>query len=426
MEKTAKQVIAERIAAEETEQTIFSPEERQLLTDFAYQTNDTAAAQKLFTEIATAGYGAAYGGFDPQLEERLRNEHPLYDGTAAQATHSTEAVLPVLASIAKRQEEKIETLQDKISNLNRKIDRNENKIQRLQSKVATLEKDTALLQGIAKRVPALANALNVLITRNEQRISDIKTVKIPRRQEKIQSHKQKIAKHEVKLAKAEKKLSRIVQLSGFLKNFTRLDKAGRRDGYIAGLTALTSDMQERNERKQLKLQSRLKTVENELQQTQGQDSQSAEKRTALREKRDALYEKAEKLERKGEQLSDMQKLLHGVDVAVPNEQPQLVEALDKAISRSADSIPEMQHIRVSDLTNAIVMQNKAILKEELPSMPSIEVTAKAQTTKQTVSQPKQAFSMSRKQMQHQAGRLHRSTQQRPEPEKQQTKAAGLD
>lgn len=390
MEKTAKQIIEERIATEETEQTIFSPEERQLLTDFAYQTNDTAAAQKLFTEISTAGYGAAYGGFDPQLEERLCNEHPLYDGTTVPTKHSTEAVLPVLASIARRQEEKIEALQDKIANLERKIDRNENKIQRLQSKVATLEKDTALLQGIAKRVPALANALNVLITRNEKRISEIKTVKIPRRQEKIQSHKQKIAKHEVKLSKAEKKLSRTMHLSSFLKNFTKLDKAERREGYIAGLTALTNDMQERNERKQMKLQDRLESVENRLQQTQGQDSELAEKRASLRDKLDVLRDKIEKLERKSEQYDDMQKLLHGVDEAVPNEQSQLVEALDKTIERSTDVVPEMPSIRVSDMVDTIVMQNKATLTDELHSMPSIEVAEKTQATLQTQPHPEQA------------------------------------
>lgn len=64
--------------------------------------------------------------------------------------------------------------------------------------------------------------------------------------------------------------------------------------------------------------------------------------------------------------------------------------LIKTIERSTDVVPEMPSIRVSDMVDTIVMQNKATLTDELHSMPSIEVAEKTQATLQTQPHPEQA------------------------------------
>lgn len=60
-------------------------------------------------------------------------------------------------------------------------------------------------------------------------------------------------------------------------------------------------------------------------------------------------------------------------------------------------------------------------------MPSIEVAEETKPQpEKAIEQSQKAFSVSRKQMQHQDGRLHQAVKKRPEPEKQQIKTAGLE
>ena len=82
----AKQIIgtkyiSERIEREEKIQTLFSPEERDMLVNFAMQTGDVDKASTVFEEVALVGYGVKNGGASVEYDNMLREAYPEYKGT---------------------------------------------------------------------------------------------------------------------------------------------------------------------------------------------------------------------------------------------------------------------------------------------------------------------------------------------------------
>lgn len=337
-----------------------------------------------------------------------------------QVERKTESMIPLFASIAQRQQEKIDRLNEKISTIESKIERNKTAIDRLQHKSAILRKDADLMRKIAKKLPAFSSALNAMADKKLQKIDKIEKQKIPVRLEKIRTHEQKIDNHRRSLAKAEKKISRATHVSDFLKNFGNMDKEARRAGYLSGLAALTNDAQERTERKIIKLTSKLEQAEPHLNSVQHQN---------------VLRAKIKQLEQKKDRLIDTQKLLKGIDQNRQNVI--LLPMLDRAIERGANAIPEMQSIQlpheaskapempsiqVNKMLDAVVKVNSKILAEEIPSMPTLETSVQVNADKE---QPSKVFSMSRKAMTQNADQLHRDTTQHDAPSKTKEKAAEL-
>lgn len=85
-----------------------------------------------------------------------------------QVERKTESMIPLFASIAQRQQEKIDRLNEKISTIESKIERNKTAIDRLQHKSAILRKDADLMRKIAKKLPAFSSALNAMADKKLQ------------------------------------------------------------------------------------------------------------------------------------------------------------------------------------------------------------------------------------------------------------------
>ena len=318
------------------------------------------------------------------------------------AEKKSEALLPLFSAFAQRQQDKIQVLHDKIATQQGKIEKNKAAIERLQHKAVALRKDVILLRGLAQKLPALAAALNAMADRKGEKIYKIEKQKIPARQNKIAEHEQTIEKHKGKIAKAEKKLSRAVHMSEFLKNFGKLDKEARREGYLSGLAALTHDAQERTEQKLVKLTNKLEV---------------AEQQSAAKDKLEELRAKIDQLEQKKNRLIDAQNLLKGVDQNQQNVI--LLPMIDQAIDKAADTIPETESIqapKTTSLFDAVVGINHKILKDEIATMPILETNAREKGAHE---QPdKKVFTMSRKTMTQNAEQLRRDPVQHEKPEKQ--------
>ncbi|MDE7365239.1 MAG: hypothetical protein K2N27_10250, partial [Ruminococcus sp.] len=128
----------------------------------------------------------------------------------------SQKLLPFLNTKSEIHQNQMQSLDMKIARREDKISRNEARIERLTAKADRLEDRNTMLKNMLGSVPLVRR----LIEKNEQKITNIRENKIPKRQDKIITHKQKLAVLAEKRIATEHKLNRVIALNDTIKSFS--------------------------------------------------------------------------------------------------------------------------------------------------------------------------------------------------------------
>ena len=128
----------------------------------------------------------------------------------------SQKLLPFLNTKAEIHQNQMQSLDMKIARREDKISRNEARIERLTAKADRLEDRNTMLKNMLGSVPLVRR----LIEKNEQKITNIRENKIPKRQDKIITHKQKLVVLGEKRSATEHKLNRVIALNDTIKSFS--------------------------------------------------------------------------------------------------------------------------------------------------------------------------------------------------------------
>lgn len=145
-------------------------------------------------------------------EERRRQA---MQNSQENSVQKSQKLLPFLNAKAENHQSRINNLNEKIATHEDKIARNEAKIEKLSEKADRLEDRNTMLRNTLGNI----SLVQKLIKRNEAKIEDIRSVKIPKRESAIKKHQQKIGQFEGKREKIGHKLNRVVALNDVIKSF---------------------------------------------------------------------------------------------------------------------------------------------------------------------------------------------------------------
>lgn len=162
-------------------------------------------------------------------EIKLKN---VEESTKFYEASSHEKLLPFLNAKASYHESQLETLSEKRNTRVMKLEKNQMKIQKLTAKAEKYEDMQRFLGTVAGKFPP-AKAMMEQLQRKTQKI---RSVKLPKRQEKAEKHRTRIAAIDRKSMKIGHKLDRSVALSDTIKSFD-LTK-NRRQAFVESLNRL--------------------------------------------------------------------------------------------------------------------------------------------------------------------------------------------
>lgn len=149
-------------------------------------------------------------------------------------TQQSGKLLPLLNAKAEHHQSRIDSLDERIANQTDKIDRNKANIEALSAKADKLEDTNRMLKATIGNLPGIG----AIIANNEKRIQDIREVKIPNRQEKVNQSWKKIDALTNKRDRIEHKLNRVIALNDTIKSFGIHFNKERREAFADAMTRL--------------------------------------------------------------------------------------------------------------------------------------------------------------------------------------------
>ena len=173
---------------------------------------------------------------DAEEELRRKQAQAQEQQQEESGAQKSDKLLPFLNAKAEHHQSRIDSLDEKIANQTDKIDRNKAKIEALSAKADKLEDTNRMLKATIGNLPGI----RTLIANNEKRIQDIREVKIPKRQEKIDQGWKKIDTLTAKRDRIEHKLNRVIALNDTIKSFGIHFNKERREAFADAMTRLNS------------------------------------------------------------------------------------------------------------------------------------------------------------------------------------------
>lgn len=270
--------------------------------------------------------------------------------------------------------ERMSDLQEKNTLLNEKIERNKNKIEKFKSKMSKLEKKNIFLKSIKQAYPQLEKAMDVLIDKNIQKISNIKNEKIPAKLEKIEKHKANIKYNQNKIIKLQLKVKTCKNIKEYFHSFSIKEPELRHDKFMNCLKSI-------NDSSKYKLENRLYQFENKLDslnakletnrymQTQIGDNpkmleylQSQEK--SYLNKITKLERKIEKINTKLDKYQTLSKGIQGIETEPPANKHQHIEEMMSKNESFNNSLAEIvANLSESSIADRVVLSNAAIISD---------------------------------------------------------------
>ena len=167
-------------------------------------------------------------------EELRRQKSQTQKQTEETCVQKSGKLLPFLNAKAERHQSRIESINEKISNQTDKINRNKAKIDMLSAKAYKLEDTNRMLKATLGSFPLVQK----LIESNENRIQNIREVKIANREQKIKQSQKQIGILNGKLNTVTNKLNRIIALSDAVKSFSLGLSKERREAFSEAMDRL--------------------------------------------------------------------------------------------------------------------------------------------------------------------------------------------
>ena len=250
----------------------------------------------------------------------------------AQNRKKSEKLLPFLNAKAENHQQRIARLSDKISTREQKIAKNHDKIDKLTAKADRLEDTNKALKAMVGTMPFVKN----LIARNEQKIEQIREVKIPKRENKIAKHTDKMQAYTAKRDKIQHKLNRVVSLNDVIKSFGIGANKERRQAFTEALDSfqkssidcMTDKLNGMKEKRQALFEQYTAPGTSEVD------------KLDIQQKIDSMTDKIEKLSAKIERVSDRTAELT-TDQEIDSAIDKTAETLAKASESEQVSMPEI-------------------------------------------------------------------------------------
>jgi len=164
-------------------------------------------------------------------KQQARAQEQQKDETSVQKSGK---LLPILNAKAEHHQSRIDSLDEKIANQTDKIDRNKAKVEQLSNKADRLEDRNRMLKATLGSVSLVQS----MIRKNEERIKEIREVKIPKRQKKIDQGWKKIDTLTDKRDRISHKLNRVIALNDTIRSFSIGFNKERREAFADAMARL--------------------------------------------------------------------------------------------------------------------------------------------------------------------------------------------
>lgn len=254
-----------------------------------------------------------------------------------------ESVLNVIAPVYRKHIAGIDRMNAGIAAAEDSISRKQNRITELKEKIERLENTNEMLKAVGGRIPGMA----AVIAANEKRIENIRNIKIPAAETKIENHKTKISKFTRKRELCQCKADKLQALSGIIKSFAITDPAEKR-------TVFAESMDKLNESCRKVLSYKLEKCESDLR-SLGEKYLAASTSTGrydiqkeidrLKNKQEILSERIERISQKTVPFRDMNNI--SLDISIVNAEKTVAENADKPVSEIAEKVSS---INISEKT----------------------------------------------------------------------------
>lgn len=168
----------------------------------------------------------------------------------------------LFASMIDRQESKRADLLDKIDRIDRKIADRTDRIDKLNAKVEDLELSIKTSKAFEKAFSStpLAKLFENSIAKKEAKIEEIRKVKIPKHEGKIQVQEGKKKVATEKLGKVNRKIDKLEKVQSFFTAISSKDREERHQGFVTGLENLSDFRRESLENKLHKINNKIEKL----------------------------------------------------------------------------------------------------------------------------------------------------------------------
>ncbi len=168
----------------------------------------------------------------------------------------------LFASMIDRQESKRADLLDKIDRIDRKIADRTDRIDKLNAKVEDLEMSIKTSKAFEKAFSStpLAKLFENSIAKKEAKMEEIRKVKIPKHEGKIQVQEGKKKVATEKLGKVNRKIDKLEKVQNFFTAISSKDREERHQGFVTGLENLSDFRRESLENKLHKINNKIEKL----------------------------------------------------------------------------------------------------------------------------------------------------------------------
>lgn len=265
-----------------------------------------------------------------------------------QVQYKSKNLLPILNTVCKQHEERIDSLNSKKSTREDKIIKNTLKIDKLTAKSERLKETNKMLKSLS--VGALSKPISMLISKNQDKIDKIKNISIPKSEKKIENHKNKIKILDHKIAVSQAKADKIIGLNGAIKSFAVLNPDERRKQFAQNMDIM-HDASKRT--LQFKINKCTRQLETLYKQYNNVNSTA---------KKFNLNEKIEDLQSRKEDLSIRMDKLNSIDKSFTEHNPQHIDKLMIYTENELDNTLSNQNIQISQLPEKAVIDGADYLR----------------------------------------------------------------
>lgn len=265
-----------------------------------------------------------------------------------QVQYKSKNLLPILNTVCKQHEERIDSLNSKKSTREDKIIKNTLKIDKLTAKSERLGETNKMLKSLS--VGALSKPISMLISKNQDKIDKIKNISIPKSEKKIENHKNKIKILDHKIAVSQAKADKIIGLNGAIKSFAVLNPDERRKQFAQNMDIM-HDASKRT--LQFKINKCTRQLETLYKQYNNVNSTA---------KKFNLNEKIEDLQSRKEDLSIRMDKLNSIDKSFTEHNPQHIDKLMIYTENELDNTLSNQNIQISQLPEKAVIDGADYLR----------------------------------------------------------------
>ena len=300
----------------------------------------------------------------------------------------------LLSVMYEHQTSKRADLLDKLDNIDKKIQIRTNRVDKLENKALDIESRIKSINAFRLAVvndPMLSKIAERALKKQQEKLHDIRTEKIPKHKDKIAHQKDKRAKTENRLEKTERKIDRIEKLQNFLTSITSNDRDVRHQGFVTGMENLSEIRAEKLVSSMKKTVSKLENLTQEYNKPDKSHRERRdilEKRNKLSEKYNGMQEKFEKIKTLRAELGEMknggyseQQIDSVLEKTIANlneriesvdiEERGLVNALtEHSVESGIQAVDDVSKERISERTDRV---NPEIDNEQMPDIVEVKV-----------------------------------------------------